>query len=75
MYLLLVLIRKKIHQGQWRHSRLSLTVGLQDHEQVDSPSILYVRDAQPAARGQDPAPEGVLSGPRGRLKIQETSPE
>jgi len=36
---------------------------------------LYIRDAQPVARGPDPAPEGVLSGPRSRLKIQETTPE
>jgi len=26
--------------------------------------ILWFRDAQPAARGPDPAPEGVVSGPR-----------
>jgi len=26
-------------------------------------------------RGPDPAPERVVSGPRGRLKIQETSAE
>jgi len=30
--------------------------------------IVYVMDAQPVARGPDPAPEGVLSGPRSRLK-------
>ena len=31
---------------------------------------VYTRDAQPAARGSDPAPEGVLSGPRSRLKYK-----
>ena len=31
-------------------------------------SKLYSRDAQPAARWPDPAPERVLSGPRSRLK-------
>ena len=30
--------------------------------------MLYNRDAQPAALGPDPAPEGVLSCPRSRLK-------
>ena len=29
---------------------------------------VYIRDAQPAALGPDPAPEIVLSGPRSRLK-------
>ena len=28
-------------------------------------------NAQPAARGTDPTPERVISGPRSRLKIQE----
>ena len=30
--------------------------------------LLYIRDAKPAVRRPDPAPEGVLSGPRSRLK-------
>ena len=30
--------------------------------------MIYTRDAQPTARGTHPAPEGVISGPRSRLK-------
>jgi len=31
-------------------------------------TIMYNRNAQPAASGPDLAPEGVLSGPRGQVK-------
>ena len=40
-----------------------------------SHEFLYIRDAQPEARGPDPAPEHVISGPRSKLKIEESSPE
>jgi len=42
---------------------------------VVSRCIVYIRDAQPAARRPDPAPKCVISGSRSRLKIQETSPK
>src|SRR6218665_1676101 len=37
--------------------------------------MFYTMDTHPAARGPYKDPECVISGPRTRLKIQETSPE